>query len=279
MQWKTDSPLKFLLKRFLPRPVLSRIKVQFELLRQPDVPRMVKAPAAMRVTVLSPHMDDEVIGCGGTLALSAKQACRVSLVFLTDGRKGYDPARYSDMSNHDLQIREADLVEIRKQEARRAGRILDINDSIFLDFQEGRIADQADHVDRLADALHQTKPQAVFLPFLIDAHPDHWMTNTLFIRAAAKAGLSGGLLCWGYEIWSPLQSNTVVDISDVIETKNLALGEYRSQLADVDYVRIISGLNAYRSVLCMQGQGYAEGFFVAELDVYRGLYEAALSHK
>ena len=45
-------------------------------------------PGAERVVVLAPHMDDEVLGCGGAIALHKRAGAHVTVVFLTDGRQG-----------------------------------------------------------------------------------------------------------------------------------------------------------------------------------------------
>jgi LmbE family N-acetylglucosaminyl deacetylase len=70
-------------------------------------------------------------------------------------------------------------------------------------------------------------------------------------------------------------TNVVVDITDVIDQKREAIKAYKSQLCDCDYSRVILGLNTYRSLVSRQGRGFAEGFFTADFDVYRGIYEAA----
>ena len=44
---------------------------------------MIKFP--MRMTVIAPHPDDEVIGAGGTLALHARQGDRVHVLVAFDG--------------------------------------------------------------------------------------------------------------------------------------------------------------------------------------------------
>ena len=49
---------------------------------------LVWEPGAEKVMVLAPHMDDETIGCGGTLARHVRAGASVTVVFLTDGRHG-----------------------------------------------------------------------------------------------------------------------------------------------------------------------------------------------
>jgi N-acetylglucosamine malate deacetylase 1 len=45
-------------------------------------------PKDEKVVILAPHMDDEVIGCGGTLRKHVLNGADVTVVFLTDGRYG-----------------------------------------------------------------------------------------------------------------------------------------------------------------------------------------------
>jgi Uncharacterized proteins, LmbE homologs len=40
--------------------------------------------------VLTPHMDDEVIGMGGTIAYLVKSGYQVVVVYLTDGAAAYE---------------------------------------------------------------------------------------------------------------------------------------------------------------------------------------------
>ena len=53
-------------------------------------PRLVDVPEGRRILVLAPHMDDEILGCGGTLRKHVRAGAGVTAVFMTDGRRG-DP--------------------------------------------------------------------------------------------------------------------------------------------------------------------------------------------
>jgi LmbE family N-acetylglucosaminyl deacetylase len=47
------------------------------------------APRGSRVIVVSLHSDEEVLGCGGTLALLAREGYEVLVVGVTDGEAAY----------------------------------------------------------------------------------------------------------------------------------------------------------------------------------------------
>ena len=49
-------------------------------------------PTARRVLVVAPHMDDEVIPCGGTLILLAEQGAEIHVTYATDSSAGLKSA-------------------------------------------------------------------------------------------------------------------------------------------------------------------------------------------
>lgn len=268
--------MRFLYNQYMPHPVRSALRLQFELLRRMTVPAVVGAPEACQVLVLAPHMDDEVFGCGGTLAQSVRSGSEVVVAYLTDGSKGYEPRLSSELSAVEVQTMQTQLVGTRKAEAQQAARLLGLHELLFLDLPDGGIAVTPATISRLSAVLRRVHPDVVYLPFLTDTHPDHWMTNCLFMAAAQHADLPPTLACWGYEVWAPVVANTIVDITDTIEIKQQAMHAFVSQIGDYDYPRAILGLNAYRSLLSVQGKGFAEAFYVTDFALYRGLYEVVL---
>lgn len=77
---------------------------------------MVWEPGAQKVLVLAPHMDDETIGCGGTLALHAQRGAQITVMFLTDGRNG--SSEVNMMFGKEREQRQKELIETRTSTSR-----------------------------------------------------------------------------------------------------------------------------------------------------------------
>jgi LmbE family N-acetylglucosaminyl deacetylase len=267
-----QAALRVVYGRYVPEPVKNSLRLQLELLRR-DVEPARATPPTGRIVVIAPHMDDEVFGCGGTIALAADAGARVTVIYVTDGSKGYPGARLEQPADLEAAAFEAKLVACRKHEARRAADVLGVKDLVFLDQPDGMLAPTDAAVGALADAVARHAPTAIFLPFLTDLHHDHWITNCVFVDAARRARLSPSIACWGYEVWTPLIANAVVDITAAEDRKRTAMQQFESQQADFDYPRAMLGLNTYRSLHRARARGLAEAFHVAELGVYRRLFE------
>ena len=234
-------------------------------------PAVVWKPRGGRVLVLAPHMDDEVIGCGGTLYKHIRNGAEVTVVYMTDGRNGSSTIKY--LSGEEKRRRERELVETRKWEAQMAMRTLGIKQGIFLDAEDWNLSSTPEIQSRLREILYSIEPDVVYLPFFLEEHPDHRMTSRILIDATE--GTSFQFECCGYEVWTALFPNYLVDISDAVEVKKQALEHYQSQLIGNNYVHASIGLNAYRSILlCGNNSGFVEAFFLTSLQEYRELYKS-----
>lgn len=208
-----------------------------------------------RIVVFAPHPDDEVLGCGGTILRCRAAGAEVVVVFMTDGACGHGG---TDCDT---------IVDVRKDEARRAGKLLDVAEPVFLDHPDGKIAADTGTVREMAGLLERYRPDAVFLPCITDQHRDHVITNLIFRRAARNLP---SLWCFGYVVWTPMPfTNLNVDVTDFIERKKEALREYRSQLDIYDYLEANIGLNRYNSMGSeKKGSGYAEVFLACSSPEY-----------
>lgn len=208
---------------------------------------------ARKVMVFAPHPDDETLGCGGTLALLARQ-CAVKVVLVTDGSgAGGLPEGAAAM---------------RQQEFGRALAVLGVHDWECLQQPDGGFEGSPDLQARVMDLMRSFQPNWVFMPSPLDYHRDH-ARIAAFVEALCRRVASVDLmLC--FEIWAPVPATHVVDITDVHGVKQSALLEHRTALAHGDYLRAVEGLNRYRG-LYLGKDRLAEAFF-ADPVVRPGLF-------
>jgi len=223
---------------------------------------LVWNPGAERVMVLAPHMDDEVIGCGGALARHVAAGATVAVVFLTDGSLGGAATDGPGVP---------DLVATRRREAAAALGELAISRLSFLDAKDGELRSTPALATALRATLEANDPELVYLPSFLEEHPDHRAATQLLLDAVNGTNLR--FSCLGYEVWTPLFPNCLVRIDEVADLKRRAIECYRSQLTDSDYVHTQLGLNAYRSSAFLGGScRYAEAYCAMSLDTLRETY-------
>jgi len=227
-------------------------------------PQLINDFSANHVIVLSPHMDDEAIGCGGAIARHVQSGGAVTAVYMTDGRKG----GFGGDDN---------LVARRKEESRKSGAILGISEYVFLDGPDLALTDSPDLVKRTAEIFRDKQPAIVYVPALTDRHPDHWGTNQI-LRAALDllpAAQVNQMLIRGYEVWSPVPANRLMDITAQFDLKRQAISQFKTQLS-FDYVAAVAGLNQFRALTWQRAKGYAEAFLETTPAEYRRMFSAML---
>lgn len=262
-------------QKLVPGSAKNSLRLWLLMDEQDKPPRALADFGCGSVLVIAPHMDDEVIGCGGVIQKHVAAGARTTVVYMTDGRRG-DPQLYIDGASESM-IRESEqaLVLCRKEEAKRSAKILGIHETLFLDRADGELEAEADLVGAMAQIIQDRRPQVIYLPSVLDIHHDHWMTNQVFAAVARQmTGMKGwNPVCRQYEVWTPLLPNCVADISDEFGTKMDALRQFASQNKHVDYVHTTQGLNAYRSMLLLHGRGFAEAFFEGTFQQHSMLIE------
>lgn len=272
---------RFLYRHVAPSEVKNTLKLALLLDGRDAQPEMITDFSSGPVIVLAPHMDDEVAGCGGTVRRHFLSGTAISVVYMTDGRKGNPDLYASGFSPAQLARAEDDLVLRRKAEARLAAAILGVKDLVFLDAPDSELRETPDVIEQLAAVLVERRPEIVYLPSLMDGHADHWATNRVFRAALQRISTS---LAWspvirGYEVWTPLVLNRVADIGKTVDAKQEALAQFTSQNQHIDYVRAIISLNAYRSIYFLGGRGHAEAFFETRPEEYEHLFQRLMARR
>lgn len=141
--------------------------------------------------VFAPHPDDEVLGCGGTIALKVQAGAKVTIVVMTDGR-----------TSHAGRIPMDELIRRRRAEALEAADRLGLpSDScVFLDFPDSELAAHAFTAGRrVEELLARYSPRHVFVPSRRDSLTDHIATFNIVRSAIRRSRLDATL--FEYPVW------------------------------------------------------------------------------
>ena len=175
------------------------------------------------VLAIGPHPDDVELGCGGTLALAARQGRRVGILHLTRGERGTRGTS-----------------EQRLAEAEQAAAALGAVELAFLDCGDGGLRHGEPEEEALIEVLRTWRPEMVLGPPRHDRHPDHERGHRLVAAAAFYSGLQARgsrampahrpAAVFSYMQHHPFEPSFVVDVTAAWEAKLAALAAYRSQL-------------------------------------------------
>jgi N-acetylglucosamine malate deacetylase 1 len=174
--------------------------------------------------VIGAHPDDVEIGMGGAIATFVQQGHEVTLLDLTDG----EPTPMGSP-------------ERRRAESEAAAQVLGVRRRITLPLPNRYLLDTVENRVAVAEVLREVRPEILFIPYGVDAHPDHIAAERLaeaarFYAKLTKTDMRGDphyprrifhFFCTHYRL--NVAPAFVLDISDQIERKMEAIACYRSQ--------------------------------------------------
>lgn len=258
-------------RRLLPPRMKEAIRLYRKLDAALDIPELLEIPPGNRVLVLAPHMDDEVIGCGGTLAKHVNKGCEVTVAILTDGSLGDPVSEALQLQKTARSEARTKLSELRKNESRAAAKCLGVQDIQFLDFPDGSLGNALGAREAVAALIADRRPEVLYIPFITERHKDHRAAAEL---AVALASNLPDLLVVSYAVWNPLHATLMIDITAQIDQKHEALNCFSSQLRHNDYRHATLGLNAFWSMYHLNGRGFAEAFFAVPVRIFADIATA-----
>ncbi|MBN1440978.1 MAG: PIG-L family deacetylase [Anaerolineales bacterium] len=196
----------------------------------------------MNILVIATHPDDEVLGCGGTIARHASRGDKVDVLVVTRGSSDL----YDDQQ-----------VKTLRKELDAAQAILGVSTVHFLDFPAPKLDLVPTHelADAMAKKIAELRPAATFIPHRGDLHSDH---RAVFQAALVAARPIGGRIVrrlLSYETLSETEwtapvaedaflPSVFLEISDFLERKKQALAAYRSQLKEFPHPRSLQAVEA-----------------------------------
>jgi len=204
------------------------------------------------ILVLSPHPDDETIGCGGTIIKYTNMGIRVKIVFITDGQKGDFQKRYGQH-----------YICLRRSAAQKAMEILGVKEYEFWGYEDRLLYQKEKKLSKkILEEVKKFNPDLIFFPSPFEIHPDHRAIFNAVWKIRKK--LKKKLVL--YEIIIGLYPNILVDITNEIEKKKKAMKCYYTELYYNNYFDKIIGLNRFRTLTLAETVRYAEGFILIDSD-------------
>lgn len=214
--------------------------------------RSVRVRSSERYLVLAPHPDDEVIGCGGTLAHASSLSAQIGIVYFTSGA---DSARIGD---------------VRRQEAVVALEILGVRAlSYWMNSMVGSVG-RTGRSERLAEIVKSFAPTTVLLPWFGDNHSDHRGTNIELLHV--RNCLPDSTKVLAYEVWTPAPTNVIQDITEYADVKRQAIRAHVTQERQWRLSSMALSLNRFRATNCLPPTPYdvqyAEAFLGQSMPDY-----------
>jgi len=201
------------------------------------------------VLVIAAHPDDEVLGCGGTVALHARAGDEVTAVIACEGESlRYGPGGVG-----------------QAEHSRRAAEMLGLKQARQLGFPDQRLDTLSllDLIAPLERAVREVRPAVVYCQFGGDANRDHELLFRATLVAtrplepfleAVYAFDTASSTEWGYP--RSFVPDTWVDISATLEQKLCAMACYESEVRPYPHPRSLEALrhraHAWGSQCCME---------------------------
>ncbi|TRZ50666.1 methyltransferase domain-containing protein [bacterium] len=227
----------------------------------------IKEYSQKYVLVISPHPDDEIIGCGGTLIKMIKGGVKVVVLQVTDGSTA------SALIASPESVRKT----ARLEEARVVAENLGLAELILWGESCTNLECNSRNVQRLVEILGRLNPKAIFVPFINDWHPDHILANKMLYEALRiSAANLAEVNIFSYEVWSLVPANLYCIIDEQFDEKAKMLMKYRIGMKAFDYVHFCESLNAYHAYTLIKKRGFLEVYFNLNAKAYMELIEKEL---
>ncbi len=219
------------------------------------------------VLVVAAHPDDEVLGCGGTMANYSGNGNNVYVLVLGEGITSRDEKR-------DMLKRDKEIIKLRAQ-LKKASEILGVKETFVYDFPDNRFdtVPLLDIIKTVESVVDKVKPDIVYTHHSGDLNIDHQITFKAVLTACRPISADRASNIYSYEVpssteWAMDNSkyfmpNYFVNIGSTINNKVRALKAYSWEICDFPHPRSEKAVKTLaRNRGISVGIEYAEAFEV-----------------
>lgn len=202
-------------------------------------------PKARRIAVIAAHPDDEVLGCGGTIARHARDGAEVHVMIMAEGATARSEQRTP--SAH------ASYLHTLAHSAEVAHQILGTRNLQLKDFPDNRLdsVDFLDIVKSVEQFVEITEPEIVYTHFPHDLNIDHRLVSEAVQTACRPIPGRNIQQILFFEVPSSTEwrmspsspafhPNYFVDITETLDAKCKALQAYHQEMRAWPHARSIT---------------------------------------
>ena len=202
----------------------------------------------MRVLVVAAHPDDEVLGCGGTIARLVQEGHSIFIAILGEGVT----SRYQQR-----QLAEPALLQELRQRTQRAAAVLGAPTPRLFDLPDNRFdtVPLLDIVKIIEEVVLDLAPDVIYTHHSGDLNIDHQTVHRAVLTATRPVPGQTVKEIYAFEVPSSTEwalqriepvfrANTFVDITETLELKVQALAQYESEVRPFPHPRSPEALQA-----------------------------------
>lgn len=215
------------------------------------------------ILVVAAHPDDEILGCGGTVARLANEGAKVYTLLLGQGIA----ARHDNLDKTEYQGQVAKLKKCMDD----ANRAIGVQEVFSFDFPDNKFDTVAllDIVKTVEKIKNKIKPNVIFTHYEKDLNIDHCITYEAVITATRPLATETVKTIYSFEVLSSTEwhyplvfsPDTFFDISNTMKQKLKALECYKTEVKDYPHPRSLEGAELNAKTWGMKvGLKFAEAF-------------------
>lgn len=213
-----------------------------------------------KILVVAAHPDDEILGCGGTIAKHKKNGDYVSVLIMSDGVNSREDKFQNESINE------------RRDCAKKANNLLKVDELTFLSFPDNQMdaVPLLKVIKSIENEMHRVCPDTVYTHSLSDLNIDHQIVHNATVTACRPLPDQLVTQLFFFEIpssteWTSSPSNNVfnpnwfTDISETLKLKLDALSLYKAEVKDFPHPRSIDAVKSLA-----KWRGASSGLHAAE---------------
>lgn len=202
------------------------------------------------ILTVAAHPDDEILGCGATMARLSQEGCEIHILILAEGITSRQNTRDRNSNLNEL----SELAQI----AHTAGKTVGAKSVELFDFPDNRMdsIDRLDIIKVIERKVQEIQPEIIFTHFKYDLNIDHRITSDAVITACRPYPEQVVKELYFFEVSSSTEwqvgnqsetfnPNYFVSINETQMKKKIdALKFYRSEMREFPHARSIEAVNA-----------------------------------